>query len=423
MVKPPARGGLSIGLLLVVVAAAYTADIALANGWLTEPRTPLWSFDQASPAEKAEFVRLGRRQSIEIDTRTTLEFIDELREQKTQAVPANVFASRVNEAGDQSISTSPSPPLLPLGGISNSFIVLCKESGQYVVYKNDEHGFRNPQGIWNAARADVAAVGQSFVQGYCVPDGTGFVDLLRRRYPVTLNLGMSGESPVLQLAAIKEFLPRYEPRIVLWFFAEGIDLGDLASDATHHPWLIHYLEPAFGQSLLTRQPEIDRVFQRAASEGEQRLRQKQPSRPDRTLIERGKEIIKLWHLRKELSLAYGINSGGISTDAPSEATLDLFSKALAQAKMVTRSWGGTLYFVYLPSWNRYRNDPRVAERERTRVLKVAKALEIPIVDVQPAFQEQKDPLSLFPFRRFGHYNQRGNEIVAATVLQAVSGVH
>jgi hypothetical protein len=57
------------------------------------------------------------------------------------------------------------------------------------------------------------------------------------------------------------------------------------------------------------------------------------------------------------------------------------------------------------------------------VLKVAKALEIPIVDVQPAFQEQKDPLSLLPFRRFGYYNQRGNEIVAATVLQAVSRVH
>src|SRR5262245_49795743 len=106
-----ARSGFSIALLLVVVAAAYTVDIALANGWLTEPRAPLWSFDQASPAEKAEFVRLGRTQSIEIDTRTTIEFIDELREQKTQAVPVNVFAGRVD----------PSSPLLPLGGISNSF--------------------------------------------------------------------------------------------------------------------------------------------------------------------------------------------------------------------------------------------------------------------------------------------------------------
>ena len=44
---------------------------------------------------------------------------------------------------------------------------------------SDEHGFRNPAGIWNSPRVDIAAVGQSLAQGYCVPDGKGFVDLLR----------------------------------------------------------------------------------------------------------------------------------------------------------------------------------------------------------------------------------------------------
>ena len=41
-----------------------------------------------------------------------------------------------------------------------------------------------------------------------------------------------------------------------------------------------------------------------------------------------------------------------------EPTADtLLSNALAQARTVVSSWGGTLYFVYLPSWNRYRNGP------------------------------------------------------------------
>ena len=102
-----------------------------------------------------------------------------------------------------------------------------------------------------------------------------------------------------------------------------------------------------------------------------------------------------------------------------ESTADnLLSNALAQARTVVGSWGGTLYFVYLPSWNRYRNGPSAAEREHTKVLSLVNALTIPVIDVQPAFQAHNDPLSLFPFRRFGHYNERGNQIVADTILRA-----
>jgi hypothetical protein len=236
------------------------------------------------------------------------------------------------------------------------------------------------------------------------------------RYPVTLNLGTSGEGALLQLAAIKEFLPRYEPRIVLWVYVEGIDLGDLVYEA-QHPWLKRYLEPSFSQSLLTRQSEIDWIIQDSAAEEEMRRRQRTSTGPDRTFFEEYEKIIKLWDLRKELSLTYGINTGRISSDVLSTTLLEVLSETLGQAQTVTRSWGGTLYFIYLPSWARYRNGPRVSERERTKVLEIARALGIPIVDLQAAFQAQKDPLSLFPFRRFGHYNEAGNQLVAAALLQ------
>jgi hypothetical protein len=48
------------------------------------------------------------------------------------------------------------------------------------------------------------------------------------------------------------------------------------------------------------------------------------------------------------------------------------------------------------------------------------AITIPIIDVQPAFQAHNDPLSLFPFRRFLHYNERGNQIVANTIIRSLS---
>jgi hypothetical protein len=77
--------------------------------------------------------------------------------------------------------------------------------------------------------------------------------------------------------------------------------------------------------------------------------------------------------------------------------------------------------VYLPSWSRYQNSPIAAERDRLRVLNVVSALGIPVIDVHSAFSAERDPLSLFPFRRFGHYNEAGNRVVADAILRALSG--
>jgi len=43
-----------------------------------------------------------------------------------------------------------------------------------------------------------------------------------------------------------------------------------------------------------------------------------------------------------------------------------------------------------------------------------------VIDVQPAFQAQDDPLSLFPFRKFGHYDERGNRVVASTLIRSLT---
>ena len=205
-------------------------------------------------------------------------------------------------------STDHEEPLVPLGGISSSPTLLCNESGQFVSYSSDEHGFRNPRGIWNSVRADIAAVGESWTQGYCVSDGKGYVDLLRTHNMVVLNLGMSGQSSLLQLGAIKEYLPRYAPKRVLWFFTEGIDLPDLYIESTH-PFLMGYLEPTFSQHLLTRQPEIDRALRRMVSDIEARERAPH-STAGRPYIERALEIAKLWSLRQKVALIYGATPKG-----------------------------------------------------------------------------------------------------------------
>lgn len=49
--------------------------------------------------------------------------------------------------------------LLPLGGISGVKTVFCDEGGGMIVYDADEHGFRNPPGLWNQAPVDAVLLG------------------------------------------------------------------------------------------------------------------------------------------------------------------------------------------------------------------------------------------------------------------------
>jgi hypothetical protein len=405
-------------LCLSVTAILYTAELVLAasNSGLGTPSTPWWSIDRASAARREEIAAFARKSEVTVDTRDRVELLADLRGRGIDAVPAVMLGVMLGEdVGPQSSDAIEAAELQPLGGIANSLTVLCNESGQYVTYTSDQHGFRNPARIWGSARADMAAVGESFVQGYCVPDGKGFVDVLRTRYPATLNLGISGQSSLMQLAAIKEYLPRLAPRIVLWVFCEGIDLDDLRDEATH-PLLMRYLEPAFSQQLVTRQPDIDDALRRFVSSTETRARETESTARRPRYVDRSLGIAKLWNLREKIDLVYGIQFDAAQQATTSdEATYDIFRRALAQAQSVTSSWDGTLYFVYLPSWNRYRNGPRVPEREHTKVLSIVKALQIPVIDVEPAFEATNDPLSLFPFRRFGHYNETGNKIAADTV--------
>ena len=51
---------------------------------------------------------------------------------------------------------------------------------------------------------------------------------------------------------------------------------------------------------------------------------------------------------------------------------------------------------------------------------MVRELGLPLIDVHPAFEAHHDPLSLFPFRGFGHYNEAGHALVAQTVLRFIA---
>ena len=91
--------------------------------------------------------------------------------------------------------------LFPVSGLSRTLTVLCEEQRRRpVTYRSDPHGFRNRETA--GAAIEWAAIGDSFTQGACVDEGRGFVDLLGRQLGKALNLGMSGNGPLLELATL-----------------------------------------------------------------------------------------------------------------------------------------------------------------------------------------------------------------------------
>jgi hypothetical protein len=307
-----------------------------------------------------------------------------------------------------------------LGGIAQALTVLCNESGSWVTFQSDEHGFRNPLGLWRSGALDVAAVGDSFTHGVCVPPGNEFVALIRKQYPRTLNLGMSGHGPLLELGQIKEYLPALKPKIVLWLYYEGNDLSNLKTEK-QSALLRRYLEDGFTQGLLDRQTDIDRVLTQDMNAAETAALARLSTQGQETHYFHDLVLTtKLTTLRTRLSL--------LREDYTGSPDYGLFRDVLSQANTTVHSWGGTLCFVYLPGWASFATPPYPTEvfihpetdrQWRSQVLAIVNDLHLPLIDLSPAFRADRDPLVFFPFRRMGHYNENGHRFVANGLQSAL----
>ncbi len=99
--------------------------------------------------------------------------------------------------------------------------------------------------------------------------------------------------------------------------------------------------------------------------------------------------------------------------------MQLFLTIIGEARRRVSAWGGTFYFVYLPEWARYSGFASPGKLKRDEVLRSVRGLGIPVIDLDAAFQATGDPLSLFPFRSAAHYNEKGHQVVAETVLKSL----
>jgi lysophospholipase L1-like esterase len=296
---------------------------------------------------------------------------------------------------------------------------------------SDRHGFVNPPGLWGREDLAIVAIGDSFTQGICVRTDRNFVSLIREEYPNTINLGLASSGPFVHFAVLKEYAGSLKPKLVLWFFYEGNDFDDLDGQGPNKFSVLgeYFENPAFTQNLIDKQSEIDShlaaFLEQLLGEpdkGEMELdRQRRIAEANRAATIRGAftSLIKFHSLgQRTNNLLNRIRGTGYNVDSNDFSNLRIMLQASNEH---VASWNGQLYFVYLPAWSRYREPPNVHLNPlREQVVRLARDLDIPVIDVADEFDAHPDPLSLWPFRQFGHYNEDGYKLVAETVLRKIS---
>jgi hypothetical protein len=101
--------------------------------------------------------------------------------------------------------------------------------------KCDARGFRNPTDLQTA---DIAVIGDSFVEGVTVPQAQLTTSLLARlQGKVVANLAQGAYGPQQELIVVKRYALPLHPRLIVWMFSAGSDLDDVVyyDRAMNHP--------------------------------------------------------------------------------------------------------------------------------------------------------------------------------------------
>ena len=292
--------------------------------------------------------------------------------------------------------------IFPLSGISKKLTVSCNENGKFTTFVTDEHGFKNPPGLYQKGEVDIVMVGDSFWQGACVPIKQTIAGRLRESGFRTLTFGMGNNGPLRQLASLTEYGAHLQPKIVLWEYFRN-DLLDLQLELKV-PILLSYLEDGYTQNLRAQQELLDQLL-------ESYLAGKESMSPQN--IERFYRFKNFLMTTLKLSL-FRLKLG---QDKTHPNIVPLYKRIIQTANERVKAWGGKLYVVYVPALSRTAplNKHKIDSQFREPVITTLNKLNVPLIDLHKTFENHPDPLSLVPFKLAGHFTPEGYQFVTDTI--------
>tara|TARA_Y200000002_G_C22675549_1_gene661883 strand:- start:149 stop:1495 length:1347 start_codon:yes stop_codon:yes gene_type:complete len=347
-------------------------------------------------SEKNVRITLAEKYNINFDKRTRLEVLEDLSKKENNVFPN--FFPRIFILNN-GINTK-TGKIFPFGSISNSKTILYNEAGFFPIIDTDEKGFSNPRGLYD--NVEILIVGDSFVEGgYGVNVENSISGILRANEFNTITLGKSGNGPLIEYATLREYAQFLKPKIVLWMYYYD-DLDNLNLELKSNILQQYLNDKNFSQNLFNRQNEIDYAFKDYI---------KKNYRINKNLNSKFFKILTLNKTRKLFN----------AKPQPKIEELKIrdFKKIISLSEKLISSWGGKLYFVYLPSFNKYFYNKD--DVNRNFVIEFINDKNISIIDIQAdVFDLHEDPLSLFPFRISGHYNANGYKKISEHIMKIIN---
>ena len=393
---------------LIISGISLIVSLYLFEGYLTFKEQ--LSKDQLSK-EQLSKEQLLKKQLYEKqtgnkwDTRNKLEIYKELKKNNKEIT---VFF-----APSYLLGKNYHTDIFSLSGLSNSETIYCNENGYYSIYQSDRYGFNNPDNEWDKKEIEYLLVGDSFTHGACVNRPNDISSVLRNlSNKSVLNLGMDGNGPLIEYATLREYL-NTKVKKVLWFYYEGNDLGNLNNEIKNNI-LINYINDLnFTQNLKFKQNENNEFLKKILIEVEIKITNEELNynKKNKKIKYKILKFIRLNKTKKIIKKPLLNNS-----EENNSEEIDNIKKILTLSRDLVIKNNSKLYFVYLPEYIRYKKT--YDNKNYNLVKNIVTELKIPFIDIhKEVFKKEQNPLKLFPFELYGHYNVDGYKKVAGTIYK------
>ena len=371
---------------LIISGISLLAGLYLFEGYLT--------FKEQTSKELFLKQQLYEKQTgNKWDKRSKLEIYKDLKKINSKIVlrfvPKNLYEDSDN--------------ILSLSGISNSKTIYCNENGYYSINQSDRYGFNNPDLEWED-NTNLVIIGDSFALGACVNNEDSIAFLLRKNSKKSLvNLGYPGLGPLTQYVSLREYFPA-KAKNIIWLFYEGNDLLDLRRELKNKILMNYLNDTNFSQNLKINQTLFNDLYKIKVQEEFDEIKNQKNIQKRYDPVKIVLDIVKLNNIRPIF----------FNDKLP----LNRFVEIVKKVKIYSDRNKAELYFVYLPEYKRFKTSYDNTNYEFIK--KKINELDINFIDIKKnVFEKEKNPLSLFPFEKNGHYNVNGYNKVYKEIYRMI----
>jgi len=373
----------------------------------------------AFPSDNLDFrIHKAKEIGIEFDTRSKSEVIDNLKNEGHIVYP-NFTPSLLLNNYKEGLNVTNDNQIFPLSNISDISSILTNENGYYPIVKTDKYGFTNEKNLYTNNPIDIMLIGDSYVEGYSVHPNENISSNLNNADFKTINLGKGGNGPLLELATLREYASPHKPKIVIWFFLFN-DFHNLYYELRSDLLTNYLLDTKYSQNLINNQNKIDATLKKYI---DSKSNNNNLSNENKLNLNKFIEIIKLSRLK-----GIYLNTIIYSSD---KINNKLLKDILINANDTVESWGGKLYFVYLPSKSSLQSGNAILPSNIGRfsfkdnitpinaIHDICSELNITVIDFYNIVYNSDDHDSFFPQATNGHYNSKGYKLLTDNIIKKI----